>query len=293
MKIRLEPQVAVALETCAVQVHGQEFSGFGMVRVDREAQEFVVYDFIHLDVGTAVYTEIVPAQLLKLINDGKTTDMRCWVHRHPLGDGHPGWHNWSSTDNATIDETPLGGIPELVGWSISIVRTPRGWVGRVDNHIKNTTEHLDVAGQASPDLIDEIDRIYDAYMSRKHRPFWAGAGQDDGNWTQEDLLIDPERSYPYTQDPLFDEEAWDETEGILMQTVTSYTGDLNTLEKQINAAASMDQFDDAYVEIDRTRDYMFETFGTPPPPLLKRLSALEVLLKARERVAMIDEEALA
>ena len=42
----------------------------------------------------------------------------------------------------------MGGIPDLVKWSLSVVLTPDGWVGRVDNHQTKKTKHLAVAPQS-------------------------------------------------------------------------------------------------------------------------------------------------
>lgn len=55
--------------------------------------------------------------------------------RHPVGDGNPGPHNWSGRDERTATQEPLGGVPQLVQWSCSIVLTPKGWVGRVDFYL--------------------------------------------------------------------------------------------------------------------------------------------------------------
>jgi hypothetical protein len=78
--------------------------------------------------------------------------------KHPIGNGVPGPQNWSGTDNATIELAPLGGIPELVRWSVSMVLTPGGWVGRIDNHLTHKTEHLEVSPNIPP-AIAEIRAI--------------------------------------------------------------------------------------------------------------------------------------
>lgn len=62
-----------------------------------------------------------------------------------MGNGIPGQHNWSGTDESTIQLAPLGGVPEMVKWSVSMVLTLGGWVGRIDNHISHKTQHLDVS----------------------------------------------------------------------------------------------------------------------------------------------------
>src|SRR5450759_5274306 len=107
MKIRFTPEIAVQLETCAVQAHGMEFSGFGFV--NRIAGEFVIYRFFPLHVGSAGYTQIDPRKILPILNEPDAVNLKAWVHLHPVGNGVPGPHNWSGTDNATIKDEPLGG----------------------------------------------------------------------------------------------------------------------------------------------------------------------------------------
>jgi hypothetical protein len=147
VKIILKPEVAINLEALAVQVNGMEFSGFGFCT--REKDTLVVYDFVLMNVGSWGYTEIAPEKILEMGKREDARNARVWVHRHPVGNGIPGPWNWSGTDEQTIRETPLGGIPELIQWSASIVRTPAGWVGRIDNHIQKTTVHVSVEGQAA------------------------------------------------------------------------------------------------------------------------------------------------
>jgi hypothetical protein len=87
-----------------------------------------------LDVGSFVYTEASPEMQKAL---PPSNQRRCWIHRHPID-------TWSGTDNRTIDTVPCGSIPEMIGWSVSIVRTPgKGWIGRVDFYKPNrATNHL-------------------------------------------------------------------------------------------------------------------------------------------------------
>ena len=80
---------------------------------------------------------------------------------HPLGNGIPGPHNWSGTDEHTCTKEPLGGSPDLIGWSVALVRTPGGWVGRIDNHKTKQTRHLEVFPK-----LDEVYREVNAVRER-------------------------------------------------------------------------------------------------------------------------------
>ena len=124
-----------------------------------------MYDIILLHVGSEGLTIIPGEQVMELTKREDASNMRVWFHRHPLGNRTPGWHNWSGTDNQTIAETPLGGIPEIVKWSASIVRTPQGWVGRIDNHITSNTVHVNVLGQAPLEIVNETTRLLNAYYT--------------------------------------------------------------------------------------------------------------------------------
>lgn len=156
MKVVFEPQVALNLEALAAQT-GNEFSGVGFC-YERNG-DIVIYDAVVLNFGSYVFTQIEPEELLALYGRADARNARVWLHRHPLGNGAPGPHNWSGTDERTIRETPLGGIPEIVQWSVSIVRTPRGWVGRIDNHIQKTTRHLPVEGQADQWVFEKAAQL--------------------------------------------------------------------------------------------------------------------------------------
>lgn len=147
MKIKLADEVALKLMTIANITEGLEFSGFGFVEIS--GGDIVVYDAVILDIGNVVFTEIEPSSLLNLMARSDARNMKLWIHRHPMGNGTPGEHNWSGTDNKTIAEIPLGGHPDLVKWSCSMVLTPRGWVGRIDNHLKNLTQHIEVVPQCN------------------------------------------------------------------------------------------------------------------------------------------------
>lgn len=79
--------------------------------------------------------------------------------KHPMGSGKPGPENWSGTDNNTIRTAPLGGVPELVKWSASVVLTPRGWVGRVDNHITGKTIHCEVQPNLYSEALERMNAV--------------------------------------------------------------------------------------------------------------------------------------
>ena len=108
-----------------------EFSGFGFV--NRKGNDLEVYDCVILDVGSQGYTEIPQKKLLELMERKDYANMKLWLHRHPI-------NTWSGTDLHTILKEPLGGVPEMVKWSASDGLTPRGWIGRVDNYVKKTTQ---------------------------------------------------------------------------------------------------------------------------------------------------------
>ena len=167
MNITLAPEVAIQLETITVQAQGHEFSGFGWAR--KQDGGLYVYDILLLHVGSEGLTVIPAETVMALTQHQHADEMRVWLHRHPLGNRSPGWHNWSGTDNQTIRETPLGGIPQIVKWSASIVRTPQGWVGRIDNHITGKTAHVEVLGQAPLEIVNETARLLAAYHTELAR----------------------------------------------------------------------------------------------------------------------------
>lgn len=144
MKIIVEEHVALDLER-AVAATRNEFSGYGFCR--KRGNDLVMYDAEILAGGTYGYTEIPVEETMRISKRPDAENMKIWLHRHPVGNGVPGPHNWSGTDNRTILEEPLGGIPELIGWSASIVRTPKGWVGRIDNHHTGFTVHVPVESE--------------------------------------------------------------------------------------------------------------------------------------------------
>lgn len=157
IKLRMTGKVALWLETAVKETRGLEFSGLGFIKEEKGG--LCIYDIKILHVGSEGYTEIDPKKILPLTEREDRQNMRVWFHRHPIGDGIPGAHNWSGLDETTIQQTPLGGIPEIIGWSVSIVRTPLGWVGRLDDHTKRTTVHVPVYPLLPHNYIDEIHEM--------------------------------------------------------------------------------------------------------------------------------------
>ncbi len=161
MKIVIKPEVYALLMDISHLTRGREFSGFGFCTHTKDTIE--VYDFVMLDIGSEVFTEIPPEVILPLMDRSDAGNMKVWLHKHPLGSGVPGPENWSGTDNNTILNEPLGGIPEAVKWSASIVLTPLGWVGRVDNYITKKTVHCGVEPRSEAAVIVKQVR------ERKHK----------------------------------------------------------------------------------------------------------------------------
>jgi hypothetical protein len=170
MKIVLQPHVAMALETIKAQTRGKEASGFGWGTFAAKGV-FEVYDYVVLNVGSETYTEIGIEDQLKLMDREDAANMRLWWHIHPVGNGVPGPHNWSGTDNNTIMTSPLGGVPELIKWSASIVRTPRGWVGRFDRYVDGAqTVHCVVEPFVPEEVFNVVDKLLERYV--KGRAKW-------------------------------------------------------------------------------------------------------------------------
>lgn len=176
MQIQLSDTVALKLMTFGNITEGLEFSGFGFVEVKDE--NIFVYDVVILDIGSEVWTEIDPKTLISLMERPDARNMKLWVHRHPLGGGVPGPSNWSGTDNKTIETVPLGGHPEMVKWSCSMVLTPRGWVGRIDNHLKKLTQHIEVVPQCREAYV-----VCDAILEKVPRPYiFPGLSREHEIW---------------------------------------------------------------------------------------------------------------
>lgn len=155
MKIIIKPEVMYRLMAYAA-ITRDEYSGFGFC--ERQEGNIIVYDFVLLDVGDPVYTEIDPARVLPLLSRPDRKNMKVWLHRHPVGNGIPGPHNWSGRDELTIQREPLGSTREAANWSVSIVLTPGGFVGRVDNYVKGITQHLEVEPNTRS-LVEEVREL--------------------------------------------------------------------------------------------------------------------------------------
>jgi len=161
LKIILSPQAALKLETWGAQTRGLEFSGYGFV--EKHPDHLLVYDVVILDVGTSTYTEIKADQVghivAELMQRPDADRLKLWFHRHPIGSGIPGPSNWSGRDEQTCRREPFGLPAPEKGWTCSIVRTPHGWVGRIDTYgSQGQTLHLPVEGQAA-EALEQLERI--------------------------------------------------------------------------------------------------------------------------------------
>jgi hypothetical protein len=149
MKILMTPEVYLKL--CIIEgiADKREFSGYGFVEVEERDDDkvFLVYDIELLDIGSLGYTEFNSQAILKVLEREDASHMKLWFHAHPLGNGKPGPHNWSGTDNDTCINEPLGcPDPMKVKWALAMVLTPKGWVGRLDQFKdnKHKVTHLPV-----------------------------------------------------------------------------------------------------------------------------------------------------
>ena len=156
MIIDIPTELMAKLESWCATARGREVSGLGTIKV--EDGNFIVTDVFLLDAGSEVLTNIPPERIAELYSTGvDPSTLKLWWHRHPVGNGVPGQQNWSGIDEDTIQNRPLGSPPEQVKWSVSMVRTPYGWVGRVDHYIKKKTVHLEVK---QPLTVEGHDKIY-------------------------------------------------------------------------------------------------------------------------------------
>jgi hypothetical protein len=138
-------------------ISSKEFSGFGFCRRN-STNDIEVYDFVLLDIGTETFTEIPSRKVIGLSNRPDAESMRVWIHRHPV-------NGWSGMDERTIQETPLGGIPQMISWSVSMVLTPKGWIGRIDNYITHKTKVLEVEPQAAKVYTDYQQILTEKYLA--------------------------------------------------------------------------------------------------------------------------------
>jgi hypothetical protein len=167
MSILLDQKVFAQLEAARVAAREQEFSGFGFVNVIKSAEEtvFQIYDVVILDVGSSGFTEIPSEKILALMDRPDASKMKLWLHRHPIHGYVSAPSCWSGTDNHTIEKEPLGGLPETVKWSISIVRTPQTWVGRFDKYVgdKVITFHIPVVYGVEQSFINNVLQLRKEY----------------------------------------------------------------------------------------------------------------------------------
>ena len=154
--IRLNHRSQVLLTAWALATGGREFSGLG--EIEKEGNVINVVDVHLLGVGSNTFTEFSPERQNQLPADKRR---KLWFHRHPVGDGKYGPHNWSGRDEQTATREPLGTDPKLVQWSVAIVLTPGGWVGRVDVHVpKSVTFHCPVEPNIVPqEIVDEAQTL--------------------------------------------------------------------------------------------------------------------------------------
>lgn len=166
MRLVVPDHIMLKLETWCATAEGMEISGLGTIR--REGSDFIVSEVYLLDVGSSTFTQIDPKNIMEILKQGVDPgDLKLWFHRHPVGNGVPGQHNWSGTDEKTIQETPLGVSREMVKWSISAVRTPRGWVARIDHYELCKTGHITVSQPLSPEDHDAVHRARPKSMARE------------------------------------------------------------------------------------------------------------------------------
>lgn len=168
MKILLSPDVYLRLEMVKEVVGSREFSGYGFI--ERKGDDFYVYDIELLDVGNEGWTEFDSRTILEVMNREDHAHMKLWFHRHPLGDGTPGPHNWSATDNNTCTNEPLGcPDPDHVKWALAMVLTPGGWVGRVDRfkNGESKTEHIPVEVDIDLAIVDKAKTLLKAQKEQE------------------------------------------------------------------------------------------------------------------------------
>jgi hypothetical protein len=157
-------QIALLLETWCTTAGTKEISGVGTV--EKTDEGFKITSVYLCAGGSEALTQIEPSHIMEVVQQGVAPSaIKLWWHRHPVGDGKPGPHCWSGTDEGTIQNSPLGSSPALVEWSISIVRTPLGWVGRVDNHKNGKAVHVEVKQILPPKEHQYVKKlIVDSYQ---------------------------------------------------------------------------------------------------------------------------------
>lgn len=163
-KFVIEPHLLMHLEAWVASAGGREVSGVGTLNQYPEEKKFGLDRVWLMASGSSSYTEIPGAKMAQLIQEGVRPDqIKVWWHRHPVGNGITGPHNWSGTDNNTIREEPFGIDPSMVKWLVSVVRTPYGWVARYDNHEKKLTIHMKVDCGIEREEYISVKEMADAY----------------------------------------------------------------------------------------------------------------------------------
>ena len=185
MKILYSPDVFVRLSAITNIVGKREFSGYGFVRIDHETEDgpnFIVYDIELLDVGSTGWTEIPKEKILAMFDRKDAANRKLWFHRHPLGNGQPGPHNWSGTDQHTCTKEPLGAInPNDVGWALATVLTPGGWVGRIDRFKPGgfITTHLPVEVEIDLDIFHTARKLLNEQIEEEQKHTNVLTGKSD------------------------------------------------------------------------------------------------------------------
>lgn len=174
MKIILTPDVFLRLVIIEELTEGREFSGYGFIEIEKDddVPNFRVYDIELLDVGTTGYTEFDSSAILNVMKREDASNMKLWFHKHPLGNGKPGAHNWSKIDNDTCTNQPLGcPDPDRVRWALAMVLTPGGWVGRVDRFAgrKCRSQHIQVDVEIDWDIVKQAQQLLAAQKDLEKR----------------------------------------------------------------------------------------------------------------------------
>ena len=193
MKIYFEPEVFLQLQQITEIVGKREYSGYGFVNIEKKDGDtnFIVYEFVLLDVGNTGWTEFSAEKILPLLNRKDANQMKLWLHRHPVGNGVPGPHNWSATDQNTCTKEPLGcPDPSKVGWALAAVLTPNGWVGRVDyfKEDKVKTAHIPVGVRIKRNNIDEAQKLLDEQLANEQLD--ASYELYEPNWDDPEVIVE-------------------------------------------------------------------------------------------------------
>jgi hypothetical protein len=188
------------LETWCASAGGKEVSGVGTLKFEKG--KFYVNEVFLCAGGSEVYTQIEPEHIMEVVKQGvDPSAIKLWWHRHPMGNGLPGPQCWSGTDQNTITTAPLGSSPDMVEWSVSIVRTPYGWVGRMDDYRKKHTLHTNVAQVFTPAEHAHLKKVITARTAHH-----AGSQQSRGGASDIGTIPDkkPSKVHSYAREV----EAW-------------------------------------------------------------------------------------